>query len=60
MSLPVTFSRCSYAPGLSRISRVLRPAVIANGLPDKVPACNQTTAAGKALPARLSKQGAVQ
>ena len=38
MSFPVTLSRCSYVPGLSRISRVLMPAVIARGLPDSVPA----------------------
>ena len=38
ISFPVTASKCSYAPGLSRISRVFMPATMAKGLPDKVPA----------------------
>ena len=33
ISLDVIFSRCSYDPGLFRISRVLMPAAIARGLP---------------------------
>mmetsp|Transcript_33614 Transcript_33614/g.85112 ORF Transcript_33614/g.85112 Transcript_33614/m.85112 type:complete len:284 (+) Transcript_33614:745-1596(+) len=34
----VTCARCSYAPGRPRISSVLMPAVMARGLPDRVPA----------------------
>lgn len=39
MSRFVILSRYSYWPGRPNISRVLRPAVIASGLPDSVPAC---------------------
>ena len=41
MSLPVILSRYSYTPGLSMISRVLIPAVIASGFPERVPACTR-------------------
>lgn len=34
----VTFSRCSYDPGRSRISRVFMPLTMASGLPERVPA----------------------
>lgn len=47
MSRFVMLSRYSYWPGRARISRVLRPAVIASGLPDNVPACKDQHSAGR-------------